>query len=134
MLTGVTSNRTKCRDVSNFIHLPTCLARLCSTSPLCFSVFVSAANVRKHTQRAYSIHIITTVCDYYTNTHDNNMYGAVITDIITARVPAVHLINVEQHQVAADVKTSQMTAAVSPCVGCYHLNLPLLCSITQPRG
>ena len=79
-LTGVTSNRTECRNASNFIHLPTCLPRLCSTSPLCFSVFFSAADVRKHTQRAYSIHIITTVCDYYTNTHDN-MYGAVIVEI-----------------------------------------------------
>jgi len=38
-----------------------------------------------------------------------------------ARVHSVHVMNVEQHQAAADPQTKSLTWAVSPPVGCYHL-------------
>jgi len=57
-----------------------------------------------------------------------------MTEVI-ARVHSVHLMNVEQRQVAADPQTKPPTWAVSPPVGCYRLQPPLpFIIITQPKS
>ena len=58
-----------------------------------------------------------------------------VLSLMTQVTARVHLMNVEQHQAAADPRTKTWAVNVSPLVGCYCLHPPSpFIIITQPES
>jgi len=81
-------------------------------------MYICIAQIRKNTSNALS-------------THDTPLMHC---QLMTTFISRVHLMNVEQRQMTADLRTSQPTWAVSPPVGCYCPRLPLPFVTTQPES
>ena len=93
------------------------------------------ALIYSRTGDASSRHFVTSAtCTNNNNNNQDDIYSAVIMTEVIARVHSVHLMNVEQRQVAADPQTKP-NWAVSLHVGCLHLQPPSpFIIIAQPKS